>query len=198
MQVQVNWVKLVQLQVPLWMRRKRVVVFLLVCISGVRSLYATFLAYRKAALYNLRITGQTIYLEKALNDRFDFVDRLIYIETLEDASQFYLYNKVEAAAPVYFYNRHNPAHSYLVGEYAVAAGRIWKALVASPSDVPSSSSAEWSDEGERLYLLNKAEGQNSFDFIVWVPAGLVFDQNEMEALIDLYKLAGKTYVILTY
>jgi hypothetical protein len=38
-------------------------------------------------------------------------------------------------------------------------------------------------------------GELMVDFIVWVPVGLSYDKNEMKALIDIYKLAGKRYII---
>lgn len=198
MQVQVNWIKLVQLQVPQWMRRKRLVVWLLVLISGVRSLHANFLDYRKNSIYSLLITGQTIYLEKALNDQWDFLDRGIYIETATDPNQFYLYNRIEAADPVYFYNRYNGVREYAIGDYAVEGTRIWKAVELGFLDAPEASNAQWSDEGERLYLRNKIEGNAVYDFIIWVPVGVVFGEAQMRALVDLYKLAGKTYTIQTY
>ena len=36
------------------------------------------------------------------------------------------------------------------------------------------------------------------DFIVYVPNSLVFDEEELKAIIDLYRLAGKQYSILQY
>lgn len=198
MLVDVDWVRLVQLQVPQWMRRKRLVVWLLVCISQVRSLHGAFMAYRKDALYSLRITGQTTYLEKALNDRFDFVNRLIYIETATDINQFYLRNKMELAPKIYFYNKYNPDHHYEQGQYATSQGHVWKTLVDSPANPPGTDPSEWSDEGKQLYLKNKGEGQILYDFIIWVPAALVFDENELRALVAIYKMAGKRYTIMTF
>ncbi len=198
MLVSIDWVRLVQLQVPQWLRRKRLLAWLLLCVSQVRALHSAFLAYRKAALYNLHITGQTIYLEKALNDRFDFVNRLIWIETATDLNQFFLRNKVEFAAPVFFYNKYNQAYQYVNGEYATSQGRLWKAIVPLPVHPPGENPAEWSDEGEQLYLKNRSESQVQFDFTIWVPAALVYDENELRALVAIYKLAGKRYNIISY
>lgn len=49
------------------------------------------------------------------------------------------------------------------------------------------------------YWLNEppSAGAN-LDFIVWVPSTLNFDQQRMEALIHLYKLAGKRFAIRLY
>lgn len=198
MLVTLDWEKLVQLQVPLHLRRKRMVVWLLVLISGVRELYAAFLGYRKASLYSLRITGQTVYLEKALNDRFDFINRGIYIETASPGVAFYLHNKIESAPKIYLYNHYEASHSYLVGEFAIHAGRRWKAIVANPILAPGMDPSEWIDMGPRLFLRNKAEGLVVQDFIIWVPATLVYNEAELRALVAIYKLAGKRYVIMTY
>jgi hypothetical protein len=47
-----------------------------------------------------------------------------------------------------------------------------------------------------VYLHTGGEsGEGNIDFIVNVPAGLVYDQHEMEALVRIYKLASKTFII---
>lgn len=40
--------------------------------------------------------------------------------------------------------------------------------------------------------------ETPFDFIIWVPNSLVFDEDEMRAIVELYKLAGKRYTIILY
>ena len=192
-----NWQNLVQWQMPMWMRRPRMLAWLFVLIHEVQTLHAAYLIYRSRSLYALQITGQTVYLEKALNDRWDFLARGIYIETIADGSQLYLYNKIEAAAPLYIYNKFDADRSYVVGEYATAGTRVWR-CAATPAGVPEAGNPAWTDMGPRPYLRNKAEGITTIDFIVWVPVGVAFDTPEMRALIDLYKQAGKVYTINTY
>jgi hypothetical protein len=65
-------------------------------------------------------------------------------------------------------------------------------------------------ENKPVYLSRKSEGATPFylsrraeygfivDFIVNVPIAVVFDSNQMKALINKYKLAGKRYKIETY
>lgn len=51
-------------------------------------------------------------------------------------------------------------------------------------------------EARPTYLYTESEiGDSTADFIVMVPAVLSFNENEMTALIDAYKLAGKSYKI---
>lgn len=71
------------------------------------------IALRESILLKLSYTGQTIYLERLLNDNYDPSLRRIYIDNtnvqnfiywrnvIENAPPFYLYNKAEIAAPVY-------------------------------------------------------------------------------------------------
>ncbi len=50
--------------------------------------------------------------------------------------------------------------------------------------------------GEDLYLFTEQEsGSESVDFIVNVPLDLQYNDAEMKAIIDMYKLASKTYKI---
>jgi hypothetical protein len=52
------------------------------------------------------------------------------------------------------------------------------------------------DENEPLYMYVPGESSSSdYDFVVKVPSGLVFDENQMRGEIDSYKLVGKKYKI---
>lgn len=48
------------------------------------------------------------------------------------------------------------------------------------------------------YIRRSTELSKGGSFIVKVPVSLVFDLSMMKALIDKYKLAGKTYKIITF
>lgn len=54
-------------------------------------------------------------------------------------------------------------------------------------------------EAQPVYIYTPGEtSENGNDFIVFVPAGLVYNATEMRALINQYKLAGKRYAIQTF
>lgn len=55
--------------------------------------------------YEMAFTGQVIYLEKLLNDKFNNSGTEIYITDRVISSRFYLHNKNEAKPPVYLYNQ---------------------------------------------------------------------------------------------
>lgn len=51
----------------------------------------------------------------------------------------------------------------------------------------------------KKYLYTKGEvGQFTFDFVVYVPLDVVFDENEMKALVNGYKLASMLFKIQTF
>jgi len=53
-------------------------------------------------------------------------------------------------------------------------------------------------ENKDIYLYTRSEtGSGSVDFIIVVPAGIRYNEAEMRALVDMYKLASKTFIIST-
>lgn len=56
----------------------------------------------------------------------------------------------------------------------------------------------WNDgEADPVYLFNGGE-VSSYDFEVWVPVALEFNEDEMSALINKHKAAGFRFIIKTY
>jgi hypothetical protein len=128
-------------------------------VSQVSFLYQIFLKQREANLYGLGITPQVCYLEKMLNDRFDFIQRRVYIgdPTRKDVWNLYVDDELK------------PVNLYV------------------------------DDENEPITTYTDMEGgEGTVDFVVYVPSGLSLNENEMRALLDIYKVAGKTYYIETY
>lgn len=51
----------------------------------------------------------------------------------------------------------------------------------------------------KTYLFTKGEvGQFTYDFVVYVPISIEFDENEMKSLIEGFKLASKFFKIQTF
>lgn len=51
----------------------------------------------------------------------------------------------------------------------------------------------------KIYLYDRADyGDTGVDFIVLIPRGLIYNEYEMKALVDFYKLASKRYKIQEY
>lgn len=142
----IDFDKLVQGLVPAYLRRSRLLAFLKVMVSGVVFLYQDFLRYRKQKLYELMITPQVCYLERLLNDRYDFSLRRIYILDSVFYSPVYFYQEDELK-PVMMYqeSENKPVYFYTDGE----AGTIKDDFVIMvPSSIPF-------DQNEMRSLVNK-------------------------------------------
>lgn len=81
-------------------RLPRILALLYAMARPVELIYQDFLKYRKAKLYQLMITPQVCWLERLLNDRYDFTQRRIYITDGVDKPPTYIYQASELK-PVY-------------------------------------------------------------------------------------------------
>ena len=70
--------------------------------AGLSYVYALFLDYRTNSNYSLAFRGQTIYLEKLLNERFDNTD--IEIVNLDPAELVYIANSGSGYTNIYVSN----------------------------------------------------------------------------------------------
>lgn len=64
---------------PSFLRKPRHFAWLKAILNPIKNLYAGFLVYRDEQIYEAYLTGQTIQLERLLNDLFDNSLRRIYI-----------------------------------------------------------------------------------------------------------------------
>jgi len=80
--------------------------------GAVETVFSLFSNNRNENIYNLSITPQVCYLEKALNDRFDLSDRRIYISDGVFYERLYIYTRAENK-PIYIYNRSENKPVYL-------------------------------------------------------------------------------------
>lgn len=86
-------------------------------IYAVSEVFQQLLRFRKQKLYQLMITPQVCYLERLLNDRWDFTQRRIRIVDGIDKPPFYIYQKAELK-PKYIRLRseNRPKYIYTSGE----------------------------------------------------------------------------------
>lgn len=115
-------------------------------------LHSRLLAFVRDKDYELWITPQVCYLNRLLNDRFDPLQRRIFIADPIEKQPSYLY-QVPEKKPLFL-------------------------------------------GGEPIYTDGEA-GLAKNDFVIYLPVGLVYDVAEMQALINLYKLAAMRYTIQT-
>lgn len=72
-------------------RQSGIVTFVKALLSPLFFVHDRFLRFRQAKLYQLHITTQVVYLEKLLNDRFDFTPRRIFIADAEWHLPWFVY-----------------------------------------------------------------------------------------------------------
>jgi hypothetical protein len=80
---------LVRQNVPVRLRKGVMLAWLGVLVSPVRAMYGVWKASRAANLYVLAHNGQVCYLEAALNDTFDMVNRGLYIVDADEVDPEY-------------------------------------------------------------------------------------------------------------
>lgn len=123
----VNWPSL---------RKAKIMALVDVLLHPLRKLQADFQAFMDAKRIELTYTGQTILLEKYLNDRFDAeLARIMVIHNSQDVT-LYLYNEDEGQAPKYLYNEEEvatPKYLYFEGETGTAFVEDFQ--VAIPADL---------------------------------------------------------------
>lgn len=113
----IDFNKLVAERIPLRMRQPRLLAFVAALSGEVAKQYQQFVRNRQANLYGINITPQVCYLEKFLNDRYDFTQRRIYITDGIDYPPTYLYQE-EELKPLYLYqeSENQPVYWYTEGE----------------------------------------------------------------------------------
>src|SRR5438128_2620012 len=103
--------------VPVELRVAKTIAWLLALIRPVVTLYQSFLKYRTQKLYEIMITPQVCYVERLLNDKYDFVQRRIRIVDALDHAPTYFFRRDELK-PVYLHKRseNSPVYLYTRGE----------------------------------------------------------------------------------
>lgn len=101
----INFTNLPMQLVPGVLRKSKLLAWLDVCLTGCKSLYADFIAYRLLILSEVSYNSQTIMMEKFLNDTYPDANGQIYIENVNSPfNTISLYRNVDQL-PVDFYKR---------------------------------------------------------------------------------------------
>lgn len=108
---------LVAERIPPRLRQPRLLAFVSALSGEVNREYQLFRLNRQSNLYKLVITPQVCYLEKLLNDRYDFTQRRIYIKDGNDKPPTYVYRDDELKPlPLYQDLENLPVYLYTDGE----------------------------------------------------------------------------------
>lgn len=154
----INWSRLVALLLPFDLRKAKIVSYLIALIEPIKQAYNDFLAFRTQQLYEAEINGQTIKLERVLNDTFDPIDRRIFIT---DGEYF---------TPPIFYEEYK--------------------------NLPVVFLAEGNNSNPIFYSMDSLEDRVNFNFFVHVPTDVFFDKTRVRALVNNYKIFGRTFDII--
>jgi|GEM_PF-3230534 len=99
--------------IPPHRRRKPLIQVVYSAIAGIKNVLSSLYEFEADLNYDLQFNAQVIYFEHVLNDQFDEITRLIYIENLYPEKE-YVFNKVENRPPVYVFNKaENEAPFYI-------------------------------------------------------------------------------------
>lgn len=163
-----------------------------------RTIYSDFMQVYADLKFKVRFNGATIYLETALNDRFDPVNRAIFISEF-DFEKVYIYKKSELKPAIVLYKKWDATINYVTGQFAWMTGNlVYEANTNNINKTPGVD-PEWTLTTRKAPVLRKAENFNGvIAFVVNVPASLIFDQEEMRATIAYWKLSGPGYIIVTF
>lgn len=143
-----------------------------VFLEGVRLLYEDFRSWRTTAIRHASATGQVMWLERMLNLRFYGVSAWKTLAEPTAGGRIWIDNTASAIPSTYIY-------------------------ADSEQQTPLYIHAH--SEGEPpVYIYAQSEYSSQYDFIVMVPSSLTFDQDEMTALVEEYKIGGVRFIIQTY
>ncbi len=91
----VNWVRLITLLIPTFLRSEFMIAWLTLLVDGIDVLHYQWLQVRRSNIYDLAHNSQICYLRSALNDRFDPQLRRITITSGNAFTRQYIYTDGE-------------------------------------------------------------------------------------------------------
>lgn len=167
-----------------------------VLLKPFKMIYLDFQAVKSDYLYKVAYNGQVCMLQRILNDKFDNVNRGIYITERGLINIEYQFYKIEGRVDHYGYYKYDAAHSYQTGNRCLFLGVIYESLTSSNvGNTPDVSPSNWLVVRNSSYRRYDSEYDLSGGFIVNVPVAVTFDETYMRSLIEYYKLAGRPYQI---
>lgn len=146
--------------------------FIELVVSPIVLVKVAFDSFRANNVYLLTHNSQVCYLEAALNGLFDNVDRRIYINDPYRDLIVWLGSEGEVGTSVPFD----------VPTWTASEGEVGATLYPSPIWLYTESETLFSD----------------YDFYIWIPSTVTYNINQLTALVNTYKLPGRTWAIQTF
>ncbi|QQV91595.1 hypothetical protein Peternella1_59 [Winogradskyella phage Peternella_1] len=87
--------KLVQLCLPIDLRKPKTLAFINALITPLKTQYIRFTKFKESVFYIVSHNSSIVLLQKMLNDKFDNEERRIYISNIQrtDINRFYYWNE---------------------------------------------------------------------------------------------------------
>lgn len=161
-----------------------------------KQIYTEFLVKKADLDYRCNFNGQIAYLETALNDRFDPINRGIYI-TEAFYNPVYIYLKSELKPAIKLYMKWDAVTSFGVGKFCFYQGSIYLANATALNKVPGVD-PQWTLTLKKAPVIRMKENYNGvIGFYVNIPVAAYDPAQlaEIKSLINYYKLAGPGYLI---
>lgn len=150
--------KLAHWMVPVRWRMKKLMAWVKAMAVTWTDLFNRFSLYRNRIKYNLLISPQVCYLEKALNDKYDPIDRGIVIEDAEEFFPVHLFTRAELK-PVYLFRRSEDKPEYLYRRVEMAQFGV-DFIIKVPSDVV------FDDPEMRMYVTGYKLATKTFAIVI--------------------------------
>lgn len=195
----INFARFAKNLIPWFMRTPRMKQWIGVLTWGASIALDELKSFRTLKDYELNFTGQRLYLERWLNDKFDPVNQAITVTNILLTQNPFIFNKIEGRE-TYVFNKWNAGITYTTGDRASYGGAIWRCLQTSTNNIPSSSPAYWTQNSDQKHLFNKSEIGGAVVFTVTIPNTIpLTDQKRKEIAteIDKFVVAGKQYQIIS-
>lgn len=190
----IDFDKLTLDNIPISKRKTNWVDWFKVITKPFRVIHDSFVATKEEYVYKVAYNGQINVLEKLLNDKFDNISRGIYISDIGISEIYYSFYDIESRVDNYNYSTYDPTTSYSIGEKALYNGKVYKSLTNSnQGNQPDIVISDWEFFKDDIYIRYATEYDQSGGFIVNIPSNVNFDEAQMRALIEFYKLAGRPY-----
>ena len=187
--------KVIKENLPLMLHTPRRLNRLRAAAKPFKEIYKSFKTAKDDALYKCTFNGSVIYLECALNDRFDKVNRGI---TISDAfyKPVYIYGKAELKPNIVAYARWNNSTFFALGKFCFYQGHIYEATTANSNKIPGVD-PQWTlrNDLKAAVMRSKMNFNGEIKFYVNVPSTVVFNINEMKALVNYYRFASLKFLI---
>lgn len=138
-------------------------------VALMKCVFEPFKRVQATALYRMQHNGETIYLEKVLNDFFTVVG---YDPTNHDATKKIYIEDALVTEKLYI---HQDAELEVV-------------FIEDNGD----------DSEDDLFIDNEGEGENSLGFIIFIPDTIPYNESVVRAVVNNYRYIGTYFTIQTY